>query len=177
MTRGTRVILSAAKDLGGGTLLLVACEALPGRSNGRATSPHSERTLHSRIAAVPLTFVAGSAADVFADDLARAIDAELRRRFPSVALDGVERYESEPVDATGWRALQKRVLQTLDVAPQLTTVDAYQAVYIPGAHDGVATCRLRTWPTLCRSAPSRRCSRSSTASPPRPRSRPTISSS
>jgi hypothetical protein len=86
---------------------------------------------------VPLTFVAGSAADVFADDLARAIDAELRRRFPSVAHDRSDRYESEPVDAAGWRALQKRVLQTLDTAPQLTTVDAYQAVYLPHAHDGV----------------------------------------
>lgn len=86
---------------------------------------------------MPLTFVAGSAADVFADDLARAIGVELRRRFPAVAHDEVERYESEPVDATGWRALQKRVLQTLDVAPQLTTIDAYQAVYVPGAHDGV----------------------------------------
>jgi hypothetical protein len=86
---------------------------------------------------VPLTFVAGSAADVFADDLARAIDAELRQRFPSIAHDHAERYESEPVDATGWRALQKRVLQTLDLAPQLTSIDAYQAVYVPDPHDGV----------------------------------------
>ena len=86
---------------------------------------------------MPLTFVAGSAADVFADDLARAIDAELRGRFPAVAHDGTDRYESEPVDATGWRALQKRVLLTLDVAPQLTTIDAYQAVYVPDTHEGV----------------------------------------
>lgn len=83
------------------------------------------------------TFVVGSAADVFAGDLARAIEAELRRRFPSMAVNGEERYESEPVAATGWRALQTRVLRTLDVAPQLTSVDAYQAVYVPDAHDGV----------------------------------------
>jgi hypothetical protein len=86
---------------------------------------------------VPLTFVVGSAADVFPGDLARAVDAELRRRFPAIAHDGEERYESEPVHATGWRALQTRVMRTLDVAPQLTSVDAYQAVYVPDAHDGV----------------------------------------
>lgn len=76
---------------------------------------------------MPLTFVVGTASDVFGEDLARLIDAELRT--PS----GGEAYRSEPVDATGWRALQKRVLETLDVAPQLTAVDAYQAVYVPGA--------------------------------------------
>ena len=80
-----------------------------------------------------LTFIVGSAADVFPPDLARAVDGELGRRFPSVTPDGDERYESDPVDAGGWRLLQQRVLRTLDVAPQLTSVDAYQAVYVPGA--------------------------------------------
>ena len=74
-----------------------------------------------------LTFVVGTASDVFGEDLARLIDDELRTRA------GGERYESEPVNAMGWRALQKRVLETLDVAPQLTSIDAYQAVYVPGA--------------------------------------------
>jgi hypothetical protein len=87
---------------------------------------------------VSLTFVVGSAADVFAGELARAIDAELRRRFPSVVHDGDQPYESEPVDAMGWRQLQERVLRTLDLAPQLTGVDAYQAVYVPGAPAAVA---------------------------------------
>jgi len=77
-----------------------------------------------------LTFVVGTASDVFAEDLARQIDAELRTR------SGGERYESEPVNALGWRALQRRVLETLDLAPQLTSIDAYQAVYVPGG-DGV----------------------------------------
>lgn len=81
-----------------------------------------------------LTFVVGAATDVFAGDLANAIDAELRKQFPSVARDGNEPYESEPVHATGWRQLQQRVMRTLDVAPQLTTVDAYQAVFVPVAH-------------------------------------------
>ena len=84
-----------------------------------------------------LTFVVGSATDVFAGDLAQAIDAELRKQFPSVERDGDEPYESEPVDAMGWRQLQQRVLRTLDAAPQLTTVDAYQAVYVPVAHGQV----------------------------------------
>lgn len=84
-----------------------------------------------------LTFVAGSAADVFHGDLARTIDEELRRRFPSIATADDERYESEPVNAMGWRALQARVMKSLDVAPQLTTVDAYQAVYVPDPHEGV----------------------------------------
>ena len=55
---------------------------------------------------------------MFPGDLARAIDAELRTRFPALVPDGHGPYESEPVDA-------------------------YQAVYIPGAagvdHVAVAT--------------------------------------
>jgi hypothetical protein len=90
---------------------------------------------------VSLTFVVGSATDVFAGALAEAIDAELRKQFPSVTRDGHghdnEPYESEPVEALGWRQLQQRVMRTLDLAPQLTTVDAYQAVYVPVAHEQV----------------------------------------
>lgn len=84
-----------------------------------------------------LTFVVGSAADVFAEDLARAIDAELRPRYPSVARDHEGAYESEPIDATGWRRLQQRVMHTLEAAPQLTTIDAYQAVYVAEPHEQV----------------------------------------
>ena len=74
-----------------------------------------------------LTFVVGTASDVFGEELARQIDAAMPTRRAN------DRYESEPVNALGWRALQKRVLETLDVAPQLTGIDAYQAVYVPGA--------------------------------------------
>lgn len=74
-----------------------------------------------------LTFIVGTAADVFGADLARLIDDELKTRA------GGEAYQSEPVEAMGWRALQKRVMETMDTAPQLTTIDAYQAVYVPGA--------------------------------------------
>ncbi|HVE72598.1 MAG TPA: hypothetical protein VNI54_14630 [Thermoanaerobaculia bacterium] len=76
---------------------------------------------------MPLTFVAGSARDVFGADLGWAIDDALST--PSAE----EAYRSDPVDAAGWRALQGAVLRKLDVAPQLTTVDAYQSVYLPGA--------------------------------------------
>jgi len=73
-----------------------------------------------------LTFVVGMAADVFGPGLGRVIEAAV----PTVP--GDEPYRSEPVDAAGWRALQGAVLRALDAAPQLTTVDAYQAVYVPG---------------------------------------------
>jgi hypothetical protein len=86
---------------------------------------------------VSLTFVVGSATDVFAGELADAIDAELRKQFPSVERDGDGPYESEPVDAQGWRLLQQRVMRALELAPQRTTGDAYQAVYVPVAHENV----------------------------------------
>jgi len=79
---------------------------------------------------VGLTFVVGRATDVFSGDLARAVDGALHARF-AFGGSAEEKYESEPVAATGWRELQRRVHQTLDVAPLVTTVDAYQAVYIP----------------------------------------------
>lgn len=84
-----------------------------------------------------LTFVVGQASDVFAGDLARAIDAELASHFPGARKEGGEAYQSEPVDATGWRELQKRVLRSVEVSPQLATVDAYQAVYLPSPHEHV----------------------------------------
>ena len=76
-----------------------------------------------------LTFVVGTAADVFGARLGAAIDAVL----PTP--DGEEPYRSEPVDASGWRALQTRVMRTLDASPQIATIDAYQAVYVPGSRD------------------------------------------
>jgi hypothetical protein len=86
---------------------------------------------------VSLTFVVGRASDVFAGDLARAIDAELAARFPALHRGNDQPYQSEPVEAIGWRQLQQRVLRAVDVSPQLATVDAYQAVYLPLPHDHV----------------------------------------
>jgi hypothetical protein len=84
---------------------------------------------------VSLSFIVGQAGDVFAGDLARVVDAELRQRF--ALPDRSDPYESEPVDASGWRQLQQRVLRTVDTSPQLATVDAYQAVYVPRTLDHV----------------------------------------
>jgi hypothetical protein len=77
-----------------------------------------------------LSFVAGSATDVFPADLAEAIGG-------IVPSSGADVYRSDPVDARGWRQLQTRVMQTLDAAPQIAGMDAYQSVYLPGARDGV----------------------------------------
>jgi hypothetical protein len=84
---------------------------------------------------VSLTFVVGNAADVFAGELARVVDGELRQRF--ALPDRHDPYTSEPVDASGWRQLQQRVLRAVDTSPQLASVDAYQAVYVPAALDHV----------------------------------------
>jgi hypothetical protein len=86
---------------------------------------------------VSLTFVVGTAADVFGEGLARAIDVELQKRFSASPRAGEDAYQSDPVDASGWRALQRRVHQALDVAPHLTGVDAYQAVYVPASIEHV----------------------------------------
>ena len=77
-----------------------------------------------------LAFVAGSASDVFTPDLAEAIERVVGSPMPDV-------YRSDPVDARGWSQLQARVMKTLDAAPQLTGIDAYQSVYLPGTRGGV----------------------------------------
>jgi len=79
---------------------------------------------------VALVFVAGNAADVFAPDLAAIIDAELRKRFPSVSRINIQPYRSDPVEAAGWPQLQARVMRLIS-APHLGGLDAYQSVYLP----------------------------------------------
>ena len=80
---------------------------------------------------VPLVFVAGNAADVFAPDLAQAIDAEVRKRFPALQLMAAEAYRSEPVEGVGWSKLQESVMRAIPSAPHITGLDAYQSVYLP----------------------------------------------
>jgi hypothetical protein len=72
---------------------------------------------------VALVFVAGNAADVFAPDLAAAIDAELRTRFPSLRIVDGDAYQSDPVDAAGWTQLQARAMRLIS-APHLGGLDA-----------------------------------------------------
>ena len=83
-----------------------------------------------------LEFVAGSAADVFPPELAEAIDGVLRARWAGAA-ETFEAYRSDPVEAIGWSRLQTRVARTLDAAPQVTGLDAYQSVYVPGPRRAV----------------------------------------
>lgn len=73
----------------------------------------------------------GASRDVFASDLARAVDDELRNRFPAVHAGDEEAYRSDEIEAVGWPALQQRAAEVLGVAPQLGGVEAYQAVYVP----------------------------------------------
>jgi len=83
-----------------------------------------------------LAFVAGGAADVFPADLAQAIAGVVRARFARAG-EAEETYRSDPVHPIGWSRLQTRVARTLDAAPQLTGMDAYQSVYLPEAGDSV----------------------------------------
>ena len=78
-----------------------------------------------------LVFVAGNASDVFAPDLAKAIDAGLRNRFSALAAVRGEPYRSDPVEGIGWPQLQTRVTRTIESAPHLSGLDAYQSVYLP----------------------------------------------
>lgn len=73
---------------------------------------------------MPLTFVSGSPADVFGPELARAVDAELRRRFPGLTLGDGEPYRADPVEFAGWAALRNRIAQ-------LAPIEPYQAVFLP----------------------------------------------
>ena len=79
---------------------------------------------------VPLNFVAGSAHDVLGSDLASAVETVLRERFALSNGKPGDAYTSDEVDPRGWVALQKRV-------PQLSAIDAYQAVFIPADLSGV----------------------------------------
>ena len=82
---------------------------------------------------MPLTFVVGTASDAFRGELAATVERELLARYSFRPASTGERYESEPVNAAGWRELQNLMSSMLGAgsAPQLTKVDAYQAVYIP----------------------------------------------
>ena len=80
---------------------------------------------------MPIVFVAGNTADVYPPDLAKAIDAALLGRFPSLITVEVEAYWSDPVDGIGWSQLQARVMRAIDAAPHLAGLDAYQSVYLP----------------------------------------------
>ncbi|HEX6161351.1 MAG TPA: hypothetical protein VF111_14345, partial [Thermoanaerobaculia bacterium] len=80
-----------------------------------------------------LTFVVGSAAEVFGGALASLVEQALRERFALSASDG-EAYRSEPIEPAGWVQLQHRAAEELGGpnVPHLVSIDAYQSVYLPG---------------------------------------------
>jgi hypothetical protein len=80
-----------------------------------------------------LTFVVGTAADVFGPEFARTVDSVLRSRFPAGTSPGEDAYRSDVVEASGWGALQFRAAEMLGgpAVPQIAGVEAYQAVYLP----------------------------------------------
>jgi hypothetical protein len=92
---------------------------------------------------VALVFVAGNAADVFTPDLAVAIDAGLRVRFPSLPVVNRDAYRSDPVDAAGWPQLQARAMRLIS-APHLCGLDAYQSVYVPLRFERVENLAIAT---------------------------------
>jgi hypothetical protein len=84
-----------------------------------------------------MTFVVGTAADVFPSDFAQAVDGELQKRYP--APGGEEAWESDPIDPNGWRLLQQLATSMLGSGhpSQLSGIDAYQAVWVPATFSHV----------------------------------------
>jgi hypothetical protein len=81
-----------------------------------------------------IRFVAGSAADIFGAHFVSSVLAELRQRFPSFSPGQDNPYESDSLPATSWRELQSRVGERV---PQVSGMDAYQAVYLSGGAPAV----------------------------------------
>jgi hypothetical protein len=79
-------------------------------------------------------FVVGDAADVFEPQFASSVAAELRSRYPEAGSGG-DAYRSDPIDASGWRELQQRAGA---LAPQVSRMEAYQAVWVPGGPSPIA---------------------------------------
>jgi hypothetical protein len=79
---------------------------------------------------VAFTFVVGSARDVFAPELARAVEQKLSSRFGLHSVVDEESYRSDEVEPQGWLALRSRVRA-------ISNVDAYQAVFVPAPVKGL----------------------------------------
>jgi hypothetical protein len=81
-----------------------------------------------------IVFLVGDAADVFEPQFASSVAAELRARYPAAAAGG-EAYRSDEIEAQAWRELQQR---TGALAPQVSRMEAYQAVWAPGGPSPIA---------------------------------------
>ena len=86
-----------------------------------------------------LSFVAGSAADVFPPDFARSVDAELRKRHPELGDGNQEAWQSDVVEPAGWQQLQQLATSMLGAGrpSQLAGVEAYQMVWVPAVFANV----------------------------------------
>jgi hypothetical protein len=86
-----------------------------------------------------LTFVVGTASDVFPPDFAQTVEALLKDRYGFAAAPNDEAYRSEGVSAGGWRELQELATSMLGsaAAKHLTGVEAYQAVYLPATFESI----------------------------------------
>ena len=81
-----------------------------------------------------MSFVVGSAADVFPPDFARSVDAELWKRYPAPKGGSDEAWQSDIVEHEGWKQLQQLATSMLGGAhPSQLAVDAYQMVWVPAA--------------------------------------------
>lgn len=72
---------------------------------------------------------------MFEPQFASSVAAELRARFPELPPSVAEPYRSEEVDAKGWGELQRRAGA---LAPQVSRMEAYQAVWVPGGPSPIA---------------------------------------
>ena len=85
-----------------------------------------------------MSFVAGTASDVFPPDFARSVDAELWKRYPAPrdgpAKSDVEAWHSDIVEHSGWKQLRQLATSMLGGAhPSQLAVDAYQMVWVPAS--------------------------------------------
>ena len=86
-----------------------------------------------------MSFVVGSAADVFPADFARSVDTELRKRYPTAKDGDEEAWHSDVVEPAGWRQLQQLATSMLGGGhpSQLAGVEAYQMVWVPATFSHV----------------------------------------
>lgn len=80
-----------------------------------------------------MSFVVGSASDVFPADFARSVDAELWKRYAAPGGGNDEAWRSDIVEHDGWKLLQQLATSMLGGGhpSQLAGVDAYQMVWVP----------------------------------------------
>ena len=81
---------------------------------------------------MPIVFIAGRASEAYPAEFAELVNDAVRARFPDLDGEAPEAYRSDEIDPQGWIALQQRAKRALgETAPHLTSVEPYQAAYVP----------------------------------------------